>query len=195
MNWQDLADWAAQVAGTDSRIVKATVEAETGGNNVMGDYDADSGYKRAFGYGQVWLKWHFDKLLQAADTLGVSLPSREAPQTAEDERQFVSTITGNDRLSMLLAALTIKDKWQGAAGNWDEFTSYYVGPQIPDADRERRRSIWAKYVGDDPGVAQGGGQGGQDWLKVSLGANSSLIVTGIAVGVLVALLSGDKKEG
>jgi hypothetical protein len=142
MGWQTLAASVANDIGLPLPIMLATVEAETSGNNVVGD----SG--NALGYGQVWPKWHMSELVDAANRAGVGLPFTHAPNNSQEVQQLAEVVTSNDTLSMYLAGNVIKKIWAGSGGDWDQFTSYYVGAGIPDADRERRRTIWEKYSGD-----------------------------------------------
>jgi hypothetical protein len=172
-NWQTLADEMATRFGVDPRLLKATVEAETSGKNVLGD----SG--RAFGFGQVWIKWHHAKLLEAANAISFTLPSwaRNRPKDEAEEQPFKALILGNDRLSMALAALAVKGFWSSASGDWVRFTKGYVGPSIPDHDLERRRKIWQKWSGS-PISPPAGGEDNTKALKI-----------GMAVLALVALIN------
>ena len=115
----------------DADIVLATIEAETSGSNIMGDSD------NAYGYGQVWLKWHRDSFEYAAQRLKITLPTaREAMK---------NLVLSNDLFSMILAVKTIKKYWVGWGKDWHKFTLSYVGPAIPKSDYERRKKIWLKY--------------------------------------------------
>lgn len=139
--WKGLAvKWVRKLGKDQSydKIVLATIEAETGGRNVLGD----SG--NALGYGQVWAKkWHYQKLKKVAGILGVRIPSQTSPI-----QEFQKVVLGNDDLSMGLAVQTIISFWEGAGKDWVTFTKRYVGPSIPSSDLERRRKIWMKYSSD-----------------------------------------------
>lgn len=130
-DWQALAMSEANTAGCPNDIMLATVEAETNGRNITGD----SG--NALGYGQVWKKWHMKAFQDAGRELGISVP--------DDLSSLTNVVLGNNQFSMRVAAKVIKYTWDSVNGNWDKFTEKYVGPKIPDTDRERRRRIWQKY--------------------------------------------------
>lgn len=134
-NWKNLALAEAQTQGADARIVLATVEAETSGNNILGD----SG--NALGFGQVWPKWHTDAFIYAANRFRVDWPS------SLPEQQRI--VLGNDGLSMAATVYVIKRNWAAARQNFRSFSLIYVGPKIPDSDYERRYKIWLKYSGGD----------------------------------------------
>lgn len=135
--WKAMATAEAIKRGVPVPLVLATIEAETGGRNVLGDAG------RAFGYGQVWLKWHYDKLVKVADEFGISVPGK--PANEYEEEKFKPLILNNDRLSMALAVETIKSFWLSSGGDWEKFTKAYVGPAIPQKDLERRKAIYEKY--------------------------------------------------
>lgn len=134
--WQELAIAEANVQAVEKDIVLATIEAETGGRNVMGDGD------RAYGYGQVWFKWHKYAFDYAAKRLNVTYPQVDGP----DLKKF---ILSSDKFSMIVAVNVIKRMWLGQSKNWSKFTKTYVGPAIPDSDFKRRQKIWEKYNGAD----------------------------------------------
>jgi len=135
----------AQQEGVPLDIALTTVEAESNFTNVMGD----SG--RAFGYGQVWIKWHFARLIEAADALKITLPSRVAPVTEAEELKYKPLVLGNDNLSMLMAIKTIKSFWSAYGnGGFDAFNVKYVGPNISQAELSRRRTIRTKYTNSVP---------------------------------------------
>ena len=117
----------------DTDIVLATIEAETGGKNVMGDKG------NAYGYGQVWVKWHKDSFEYAAKRLNITLPG-----TNEGIKQLTLS---NNTFSMIVAVKTIKKYWIRSGKNWRTFTLSYVGPAISNNkhDYERREKIWLKY--------------------------------------------------
>lgn len=163
-------------------VVLSTIEAETNFRNVTGD----SG--RAVGYGQVWLKWHFSKLLKVADLLGVQLPSRKQPTTPAAEQLFINLILRNDKLSMYLAVEVIKGFWSGSGGDYVRFVKGYVGPSVPEKEIQRRLALYQKYgqTQTSPApvsvpVSAGAG--------VNVQAVSVLVVTGLSVAALVGLIS------
>jgi len=131
-SWQEMAISEANKQSCDKDIVLATIEAETGGRNVMGDSD------HAYGYGQVWYKWHKEAFDFAAKRLNVSYPQADGPSL----KQF---ILSNNLFSMIVTVKTIKDIWLGQSKNWHDFTLSYVGPKIPTSDYNRRYKIWLKY--------------------------------------------------
>jgi hypothetical protein len=154
-DWTSLAIEAAKKVGTPPDVMLATVEAETNGRNVMGDDQRDGQGPRAFGYGQVWLKWHFTSLEEAARILGVTLPG-PAPKTAAEEVPFRTLILGNNELSMYLAAVVVRNYWSGAA-DFSDFVHSYVGPAVPDAEVDRRTALlanWRKSLGGAPGSSE-----------------------------------------
>lgn len=130
-DWRILALNEARAQNVEADIVLATIEAETNGTNEMGDNG------NAFGYGQVWLKWHRDNFEYAAKRLNISLPS-----TTDGIRNLVLS---NDNFSMIVAVKTVKNVWIGQHKNWHNFTLAYVGPRIPKSDYNRRERIWLKY--------------------------------------------------
>lgn len=198
-----LADEAMAALGMQDRaIVYATIEAETGWNNVPGD----GGY--ALGYGQVWLRWHFDKLRRVAAILGVGLPG-EPDFVPGDGYQFSDALygayrgllLGNDRLSMYLTVAVIQAYWAGAGGDWGAFTRGYVGPAIPDADFNRRLRIYERVKAELGGSstnqgpvspASPGGGGGSVPAPRWDGSNAVIPVPdGVgAVAAVMALLAG-----
>lgn len=189
MNWQDKARLYAKKYGVPENIVLATIEAETGGRNVLGDGG------NALGYGQVWAKkWHYDKLLSVARDLGVVVPAQSAP--IED---FQRLILGNDDLSMALAVKTIGAFWEGAGQDWLRFTKSYVGPAIPQADIIRREKIWNKYKDQAPvetGVLEGTKKADKPYYKdgqivIPVPEDDEKMVLMVVLGVLgVIALSG-----
>jgi len=172
MGWQDIAREAAAAVGLDYKVLAATVEAETGGSNIVGDGG------EATGYGQVWLTWHDWRLNQAAGMLGLELPSG-----IEARRQAV---LNNDQLSMYLAALVTKGYWDATGGDWEAFTKRYVGPGIPDSDLERRRVIWERYQGN------AGATGGLQVMPVD---GQAVLIVGLSVAAVLAILGGSKGRG
>jgi hypothetical protein len=142
-NWIILAENWAKYYGLDVRLLKAVVEAE-GAKNIPGDFE--NGAPHAFGYGQVWPKWHHANVQRAiADVTGVST-------STTDEQKLGMFILGNNDISMASAALVIRDFWIAiesptdfSYSTFETFTKKYVGPAISDADLTRRWSIWQKY--------------------------------------------------
>lgn len=130
-NWKQIATVEAARQGVPLNIVLATVDAETGGNNELGDNG------NALGFGQVWPKWHMENFQFAANELGITLPSSTA-----DLQQLV---LNNNQFSMAVAVNTIKEYWTNAKGDWGNFTRGYVGAGIPDSDFKRREVIWNTY--------------------------------------------------
>lgn len=141
-DWKNLAITEAARQNVQANIVLATVEAETGGRNIVGD----SG--NALGYGQVWPQWHIAAFDYAADVLNLgTIPHDLASLTA--------LTLGNDQFSMCVAVYVIKGYWNSAKGNFRQFSLGYVGPSIPNSDYERRRKIWERYSGDTSYVLSG----------------------------------------
>ena len=128
-----MANDAAIRQGIRVDLVLATVEAETGGRNILGD----SG--NAVGYGQVWPKWHMHSFKNAALTLGL------ADVPLNDIGSLIQYTLDNDAFSMEVTAATIKRFWESSNGDWGTFTKSYVGPAIPQSDFNRRKAIWDKY--------------------------------------------------
>lgn len=137
-SWQDLARESARRYGVPENLMLATVEAETGGLNTLGDGG------NALGFGQVWPKWHYSEMKYAADQWGIALPS------PDDLSGLQKLYTSNDVLSMDTAALVIKNYWNQAGGDWNKFTHLYVGQGIPDSDLNRRKAIYERYAGAGP---------------------------------------------
>lgn len=131
MNWKELAEEEASIQGVDLDIVLATVQAETAGNNEMGDNG------NAYGYGQVWYVWHKDAFEYASKRLNIQLPS-----STEDVKNLV---LGSNKYSMIVAVYVIKQMWIVSNKNWRSFTLSYVGPSIPESDYNRRLNIWNQY--------------------------------------------------
>jgi hypothetical protein len=179
----------------------ATVEAETNGRNVMGDDSGDG--PRAFGYGQVWLKWHFAKLEKVAALLNVPLPG-PAPKTVAEEVPFRALILGNDRLSMYLAAAAVAGFWTSSGGDFSTFVHAYVGPAVPDRELERRTALldgWRRSLGatptapvpdlvaDVPGVARIDRTPGGFSVSSPLGTGlAALVPIGVLFLVVAAIL-------
>ncbi|MGO4496427.1 hypothetical protein AB4114_11075 [Paenibacillus sp. 2RAB27] len=132
-NWKNIAIAEAQSQGADVNIVLATVDAETGGVNQLGDHG------NALGYGQVWPKWHMDAFRFAANKYRLNLPT-----TLEGQQQLT---LGNDQFSMCVAVYVIKKIWNEQGKNFRQFSLSYVGPAIPDGDYNRRYNIWLVYQG------------------------------------------------
>jgi hypothetical protein len=150
-NWQALARAEAQYQLCDSNIVLATVDAETGGNNILGDYG------NALGFGQVWPSQWPSAFQYAANRFRLDLPD-----TLEGKQQLTLS---NDAFSMAVAVYVIKSVWGSTGKDFRQFTLHYVGPAIPDADYQRRYNIWLKYQ-------SGGGQA--DTTGTSGGASSPI---------------------
>lgn len=162
-NWQSLASSEAQYQGCDTNIVLATVDAETGGNNMLGD----SG--NALGFGQVWPQWHLDAFQYAANRFRVALP-----ETLSGKQQLTLS---NDAFSMAVAVYVIKQVWESTGKDFRQFTLRYVGPAIPDSDYNRRYNIWLKYQGGSypsSGFSTGGGISNQ--FNVNIPASNYGIV-------------------
>lgn len=136
-NWQTLCVQEADLQGCDRDIALATVDAETGGNNIIGD----SG--NALGFGQVWPKWHNDSFQYAADRLGIVLPA--------DMTELTNLTINNNQFSMAVAVHTIKKYWLANSKDFRNFTLNYVGPKIPDSDYQRRLNIWNQYHNNSGG--------------------------------------------
>lgn len=130
-SWKDLAIEEANEQGCPVHIALATIEAETGGRNIVGDNG------NALGYGQVWPKWHMDAFRYAGGRTGLSVPS--------DLPSLTALTIGNDHFSMIVTVFVIKKIWEGSGGVWSQFTYSYVGPAIPPSDFKRREAIWNKY--------------------------------------------------
>lgn len=143
---QALAERVALERGVFRPIVMATIEAESNFRNIIGQYAAWSA-RFGIGYGQVHLRWHFSTLQQVARELRVTLPSQVNPMHNDAANEpFRRLLLGNSLLSMHLAVAVIGRKWAAAGGDWDRFTSAYVGAGISDRDRERRRAIWHRWL-------------------------------------------------
>lgn len=135
-NWKILASQEAQIQGVESDIVFATIDAETGGNNILGD----SG--NALGFGQVWPSLHYDAFQYAANRLKImGLPSQS------DLSGLQSFTIQNDQFSMIMTVYCIKQFWINSGKNWSNFTYSYVGAGIPNSDYNRRYTIWQQYQG------------------------------------------------
>ncbi len=132
MTWQDLAIQEANRQGCPSDIVLATVDAETGGQNISGDNG------RALGYGNVWPSYHMGAFQYAAQLLGL-------PNPPTDLSSLTAYTLSNDQYSMAVAVRVIKEDWDAAGGNWANFTYSYVGAGIPSQDFQRRQKIWDQY--------------------------------------------------
>lgn len=173
-DWKSLAIAEAQDQGCDPNIVLATVEAETGGANKLGD----SG--NALGFGQVWPKWHNDAFVYAANKYRVTWPS-----ALEDQQKVVLS---HDGLSMAAAVYVIKRDWAAANQNFRSFCLMYVGPKIPDSDYNRRYNIWLKYQG-------GSYTGGADGAVAGLAAGGITYDDITVPQTNYGLVSGSQKLG
>jgi hypothetical protein len=131
VNWKTLALSEASLQNVQADIVLATVDAETGGANIIGD-DGN-----ALGYGQVWPRWHRDSFEYAGSELDIDVPN--------DITSLTQLVLNNDRYSMAVAVNTIKKVWNASGKDWPTFTRSYVGAGIPDSDFQRRKAIWEKY--------------------------------------------------
>lgn len=172
MSWKDEAARIADIYGVDRTIVLATIQHETGGKNELGD----SG--RAFGYGQVWLKWHYDNLVKVASDMGIKVPPR--PTSEAEEQKFKPLILGNNELSMRLAVYTIKKMWDASGHNFDSFTHMYVGQGVSDAVVEQRRKIYQSYGGQVSGFSTQTGSG--------IDGAGMAVIAGAGVLLLIALV-------
>ena len=148
--WEELAGRMGRLAGlTDEEVLLtcATVEAETEGNNLLVEYTEDDGGKRIVGgagYGQMWPRWHAERITDAV----AALDRPFLPPPLANSEDALNTILFVDReVSMLAVATLVRDLWRDKGGNWDRFTEAYVGPAIPDDDRDRRRRIWDRWSG------------------------------------------------
>lgn len=144
-NWQTLAEKWARFYSVDARLVKAIVDAE-GAQNISGDYDTNQ-VPHAFGYGQVWPKWHSANIQKAVlDVTGTST-------NITDEQTLGKIILASNDISMATAVLAIRDTWVGIGSPtsftnysiYESFTKKYVGPAISQQDLQRRWQIWQKY--------------------------------------------------
>lgn len=149
--WVELADRMAKKYGVDPRILKAVVEAETGGKNIKGDYSKEDGRYHAFGYGQVWPKWHYEKIWKSMRDAGL-----EIPQGNVKDSQYRQSLGGqliqNDEVSMATAALVVREFWKQSGNindfsddHFRKFTKRYVGSGIPEKDLNRRLKIWHSW--------------------------------------------------
>jgi hypothetical protein len=160
-NWKSLAIAEAQTQGVDSNIVLATVDAETGGNNQLGD----SG--NALGFGQVWPSQWPEAFQYAANRFRISLPADLA-----GKQQLTLS---NDAFSMAVAVYVIKQVWNSNHKDFRQFSLHYVGPAIPDSDYNRRYNIWLKYQGGNiPASAPYGGFYGNPPAGSGTGSSAQL---------------------
>ena len=144
-DWQSLAEKWAEYYQTDPRLVKAVVEAEAT-TNIAGDYNTN-GVPHAFGYGQVWPRWHYANIQKAIlEATGVSTNTR-------DEQTLGNFILADNDTSMAAATLVIRDTWTGIGSPinladysiYERFAKRYVGPSISQQDLQRRWQIWQKH--------------------------------------------------
>lgn len=145
---QSLCIQEANRQGCPTDIALATVEAETGGKNVLGDNG------NAIGFGQVWERFHWDAFQYAANLLGLPPP----PQGLSALQQYT---LANDQFSMAVAVRVIHQDWQSSGGDWLRFTKEYVGAGVSTPVIQYREAIWNKYHGsaaDYTGQAQIGAQ-------------------------------------
>lgn len=129
---QNLCIQEANRQGCPTDIVLATVESETGGENVTGDNG------NALGYGQVWPRFHMNAFNYAAQLLGLSPPPTDLPS-------LTAYTLANDQFSMATAVKVIHDDWQSAGGNWAQFTYWYVGSGISTIAFQSRQAVWHQY--------------------------------------------------
>lgn len=146
--WAELADRMAKKYDVDPRVLKAVIEAETSGKNIKGDYSKKDGRYHAFGYGQVWPKWHYEKIWEVMRDVGLKIPEGKE----KDFQYLGQQLIQNNEVSMAVAALVIKDFWKQSGDindfsdeHFRDFTRKYVGQNIPENDLGRRLSIWEKW--------------------------------------------------
>jgi hypothetical protein len=181
-NWQDAVYDEAVKRGLDPVIALATIEAETGGRNVLGD----SG--RAFGFGQVWLKWdsHYNALKRVANEMGIKIPSK--PKTEQEEQQFKSLILNNDMLSLGMAIEVIKDKYIASGKDYTKFVKMYVGQGIPEANLKNRIALRDKWSKTDLSVyANGGLETKNIAVQVPKNANEIMVAAAVIAAGLAML--------
>lgn len=162
INWKNLALSEAQTQGVDSTIVLATVDAETGGRNILGDNG------NALGYGQVWPSQWPQAFEYAAKRFQVDLPA-----TLYGKQQLTLS---NDAFSMAVAVYVIKSVWNSSGKNFRQFSLHYVGPAIPDSDYQRRYKIYLQYQGGGFPDYTGSGNGGSSASSYSTGSSYSDIM-------------------
>jgi hypothetical protein len=144
VSWENLADKWANYYDMENRLLKAVVEAESI-KNVAGDYD-ENGVPHAFGYGQIWPKWHYANIQKALlDATGSSV-------STTDEQILGNRLLSSNDASMASAALVVRDMWIAIGSpttfdysSFETFTKKYVGPAISENDLARRWNIWKKY--------------------------------------------------
>lgn len=140
-SWERLAERMGALASmTDEEIslLCATVEAETGGNNLLIEWDDDA--VGGVGFGQVWPRWHHATILQAAGMLGYVLPPG-----LQGDTSLQAALLVNREISMLTVTLLVRDWWRQAGGDFATFTRAYVGDGITDEDLRRRQLIWDRW--------------------------------------------------
>lgn len=192
-DWKTLGKEMAEKIGLDPRVLYSTVEAETSGRNVTGDAG------RALGYGQVWVKWHYNELVQACKILGIPAPSKPAVSSVAGEAEVSKLVLGNSRLSMLWTALVVKKVWGNSGQNFDRFVHGYVGPAVPDKELTRRAGIWKKYwgvapsnsaAGSAPAVNQNTVKTAVDGGVISIPGNvQAVVVYGGLAAIVLAMLA------
>ena len=139
-----LAKQVAAARGAELLPVLATIEAESGFRNVLGEYQAWSA-RFGIGYGQVHLRWHFATLQQVAAELDIALPSANNPMHDDARNEpFRRLLLGNDLLSMHLAVAVIDRVWRGTR-EFGAFHRAYVGRGISQGELDRRRLIWERW--------------------------------------------------
>jgi len=143
--WEALAQKWATYYSLNNRLLKAVVEAEAV-ENIAGDYD-ENGVPHAFGYGQVWPKWHYASIQKALlDATGSSV-------STTDEQTLGNLLLASNDASMAAAALVVRETWIAIGtpsdfgySTFEAFTKKYVGPAISDEDLTRRWNIWQKHL-------------------------------------------------
>lgn len=129
--WKTLAISIANQQGVPVPIVLATVDAETGGKNQIGDNG------NSYGYGQVQPKYYNSVFIWACNQLGLVWPS-DIPSQQQ-------LILSNQTLSMLVAVNVIGQVWTASKGNWNTFTTSYVGSGVSQIVVNTRYAIWQQY--------------------------------------------------
>ena len=143
--WEALAQKWATYYSLNNRLLKAVVEAEAV-ENIAGDYD-ENGVPHAFGYGQVWPKWHYASIQKAL------LDATGSPVSTTDEQTLGNLLLASNDASMAAAALVVRETWIAIGtpsdfgySTFEAFTKKYVGPAISDEDLTRRWNIWQKHL-------------------------------------------------
>lgn len=135
--WVEIAEIMAKHYELPTPLLKAMVDAESEGRNVAGDFLA--GVPRAFGFGQIWPKWHREAILLVGRELGAAVGSEDSDATLGQK------MLEDPYLSMAVTAVVLKKYWDQSAQDFDQFLRTYIGHGVSWQETMRRRKLLEKW--------------------------------------------------